>query len=144
MFINRLTSFALLFSASLCLASVSPAAAHDEDEASSIGSKNRVISFSDQAVEPAVVKLPPSDSVIFFYNNTSDALVTLSVDFGEKRAHCASSNMATGSAGVINSSTPYGPKEFATMCFHDTGSYPFTVYGLPKYPKGYRGTIVVE
>jgi hypothetical protein len=84
------------------------------------------------------------DSIAFFLNDSTDSLATLEVKFGARAAHCASANMKIGDDGVIRSVRPIGPKDFASTCFHDQGTYEYTVFGLGKDTHGVKGTIVVE
>lgn len=107
-------------------------------------SHNQIMKFTDKGISPPVVRIKTTDSIVFFLNNSTDSLATMEVVFGEKSTHCSSSNMKIEQAGVVRSREPFGPKGFSTICFHDPGSYPVTVYGLKSNPSGEKATIIVE
>ena len=107
-------------------------------------SQSQLISLNDSGLSPSSLKVRKEDSIVFFLNKSTDSLATLKVDFGHKVTHCASSNMKIHNAGIVESGKPFGPRDFASLCFHESGSYPVTVYGLSKFPKGATGTIIVE
>ena len=107
-------------------------------------SKNQIITLGDNGPTPAVLTMKLSDSIVFFLNSSKNSLLTLKVDFGEHRTHCASSNLRIDNAGLVTSIRPFSPNDFSSMCFHDRGTYPFTIFGLPKQPAGVTGRIVVE
>lgn len=106
--------------------------------------QNKMIKITDRGLVPAALEMSVHDSIVFFYNDTSESLATLEVDFADKKTHCSSSKMVLQEAGKIRSSEPFGPKEFTTTCFHDPGDYPFTVYGVPGHPKGVTSRILVK
>jgi len=105
---------------------------------------NKILKFKDSGIEPNVLKMTTDDSIVFFLNETSDSLATMAIDFTGRAAHCASSNLAANDDGYVRSRTPFGPKDFATTCFHAPGTYKYTVYGLKPNPQGLSGTIIVE
>lgn len=107
-------------------------------------SKNQIIKLGQRGLDPEILRMRREDSIVFFFNNTDDALVSLEVDFGEHRSHCSSSNMRLENAGKLRSTRPFGPNDFSSMCFHDAGRYAFTIYGLPSKPAGAKGEIIVE
>ena len=101
------------------------------------------------------------DRVAFFVNNSLDSLLSINVQFGKNSTHCASANLeiqdeSVGSDGahassVVRSTKPISPKDFATTCFHEPGTYPYTIRGLStKNAKGDQeilelsGSILVE
>lgn len=134
-----------VLAAAICLCAQALAFAHDDETNDEVAvSKNQIIKLTDHGLEPATIRMRIDDSIVFFYNDTKETLATLEVDFGDKKTHCSSSNMVLNEAGKIKSSVPFGPKEFASTCFHDRGEYPFTIYGVPGHPKGISSKISVE
>ena len=69
---------------------------------------------------------------------------TIEIDFKGKRAHCASSNMKFGKDGVLRSSQPIGPKDFAASCFPEKGIYEISAFGVNGSKTPVKGSIVVE
>ena len=107
-------------------------------------SKKQILKLGDSGVAPQNLKMSVDDSIVFFLNDSNDSLTSLEIDFRGKTAHCASANMAVAEDGFVRSTKPFGPKDFATACFHAPGTYAFTVYGLKQNPKGVKGSIIVE
>jgi len=134
-------SIALTF-CSLLMAETKPAT--DSTYTNMPTSKKQILKLSDAGLEPQTLKMTTDDSIVFFLNDTNDSLTSLEVDFRGKTAHCASANMVAEEDGFVRSTKPFGPKDFATTCFHAPGTYAYTVYGLKQNPKGIKGTIVVE
>ncbi len=107
-------------------------------------SRNQIMKFTNAGIEPRVVRIKATDSILFFLNDSSDALVTLEVGFGDKSTHCSSSNMKIEKAGMVRSKEPFPPKGFATVCFHDSGTYPVKVYGLKGKSEFETASVIVE
>ncbi len=107
-------------------------------------SQNQIINISEEGLQPAQLKMKKEDSIAFFLNDSNDALVTLAIDFGSLATHCSSGNLKIGEDGVMRSTKPVAPKDFASTCFHERGTYEYTVYGIGKAPEGVKGSIVVE
>lgn len=107
-------------------------------------SKNRLIRLTDSGIDPAEIQVTNDDGIMFFLNDTTDALLTLEIVFGSQAIHCATPNMTDAGKGILKSTRPFGPKDFASTCFPEKGVYPFTVYGLPKHPEGLLGTVRVD
>lgn len=107
-------------------------------------SKNKIVKFTDHGAEPQTLEMKLEDSIVFFLNDTADSLVTLEVDYGKKETHCASSNLEIAENGIVRSVRPFPPKDFASVCFHDRGTYPVKIYGLKANPKAVAATIVVQ
>lgn len=107
-------------------------------------SRNQIVKITDSGLVPSNIKMTVNDSIVLFLNSTRDSLTTLEIDFGSKKTHCASSKMVLREAGSIKSGEPFGPREFASTCFHDPGQYRFTVFGVPNFPQGLQSTIIVE
>lgn len=90
-----------------------------------------LVKLSNSSPIPKQTKLSKLDSSIFFVNSSNDALLTLSIDFGKRKAHCASGNMKWfKDEGVLRSNEPIAPKDFAVTCFPESGTYNVSVYGL--------------
>lgn len=105
--------------------------------------QKEVIKITEAGLQPAEVELTVVDGSVFFLNTTEDALLNLEVDFGKNRLHCWTPNMAVNKSGVMYTTKPIGPKDFALMCFPEKDNYHFTVKGLKAYPKGLKGVIKV-
>jgi hypothetical protein len=121
----------------ICLPAIVFASADDLPTAQS-----EIIKLTDSGVEPQNLKMRLEDSIVFVLNSSTSSLMTLEVDFGGKTTHCASANMTIAQNTSLKSKRPIGPNDFASMCFHEKGSYPFTVAGLSG--KTFHGTISVE
>lgn len=109
-----------------------------------VESKNQLIVLSDNGVDQSNLRMRVADSALFLLNKTSDSLLTIEIDFGKKTTHCASTNLTIDDDNVIRSSKPFPPRDFASVCFHDPGQYPYKIYGLRGHPQGLSGTITVE
>lgn len=107
-------------------------------------SRNQIVRLTDRGLEPSTMTIKKDDSIVFFLNDTADSLTTLEIDFGEKHAHCSSTNLIISSFGKIKSQRPFGPNDFSSTCFHEKGTYPFVIYGLKSKPAGMAGQIIVE
>lgn len=107
-------------------------------------SRNKIIKLTDHGLEPKQLEMKPEDMVLFFLNDSTESLVTVEVDYGKKTMHCSGGNLKAGEDGVIRSVRPFGPKDFATVCFHDPGNYKIKVFGLKNNPKGIESTVLVE
>ena len=82
--------------------------------------------------------------MLFFLNQTKDSLTTFELHYSGHHTHCASTNLKIGDDGVVRSVRPFGPRDFASACFNDKGTYKLKVYGLKKNPSGSTATIIVE
>ena len=107
-------------------------------------SNNRIIKLTDAGLSPKELVMKQSDGIMFFLNASSDSLATLEIDYHGKKTHCASANLEMDPNGVVRSTRPFGPRDFASVCFPDKGRYDLTVYGLRKSPQGIKSTVVVE
>lgn len=107
-------------------------------------SQNQMIKITDKGLEPAAIEMRKEDRVVFFFNDSKESLVTLDLSFGAHATHCASENLRISEDGTVRSIKPIAPKDFATTCFHDPGSYPFSVSGVKGASNGFKGTIVVK
>jgi hypothetical protein len=116
----------------------------EDSGAPEIPGQGQMISITDAGVQPLSIAIKKGDGIAFFLNDTKDSLVTLDINYGKLTTHCASSNLSIGDDGIIRSKAPIAPKDFASTCFHDSGSYAFTVYGLKGSPAGVKGSIVIE
>lgn len=107
-------------------------------------SQAQMVKLTDRGIEPTELTIKQEDSIAFFLNGTNESLVTLEINFKGHPTHCASLNMQIGEDGIVKSSKPIAPQDFASTCFHDTGKYDFTVYGLASNPEGVKGSIIVQ
>lgn len=109
-------------------------------------SEDLVISIDDLGPRPTNIEMKIRQGIIFFYNATNDSLLTLELDFGKHAMTCFSSstdNLAFREGGVLASTRPIGPGGFGTTCFPTVGTYPYTIYGLERFPSGLKGIIEV-
>ena len=123
-----------------------PAHDHEAGEAHSEPMPDAVkemVKVTDRGLVPPVVTFTKLDSSVFFVNTTKDSLVSLSVNFGDLPAHCASSNMKFES-GVFRSIAPIGPQDFAILCFPERGTYDVKVGGLGGKGGETIGKVVVQ
>lgn len=107
-------------------------------------SSNQILKLTDKGLEPPVLRMKKSDSILFFLNASSDSLVTLAVDYNGKHTHCSSHNLEVDKDKMVRSIRPFGPRDFASVCFHEAGTYPVTVWGLRSNPEGIHSQIIVE
>lgn len=118
--------------------------------------EGRIVKITDAGLEPSELIIDSNSEktdttsenlhsrVVFFLNDTTDSLITLDVETQGKKAHCASGNLKIQESGGVRSSTPIVPKDFASTCFHNVGSYPFSVYGLKGRTTAVTGVIQVR
>jgi hypothetical protein len=119
--------------------------------------EGRIIKITDSGLEPPelIIESTPTQTdttsddtlhnrVVFFLNDTTDSLITLDVDTQGKKAHCASGNLKIQESGGVRSNTPIVPKDFASTCFHNVGSYPFSVLGIKGRTAAVTGVIQVR
>ena len=139
----KIAALSITLTATLTIASF----AYADQNSSSLSpseSNNKVITISDAGIEPKVLTMRKEDRIAFFLNNSSESLITLSVSFGKNATHCASENLKIEEDGAVRSTRPIPPKDFATTCFHDPGTYSYTVFGVKSDLKGIQGTIQVR
>jgi len=106
--------------------------------------EKEIVKLTDRGIDPQTIILKTMDSSVFFVNVTKDSLITLNVDYGKHRLHCASSNMKFDSNGVMKTLRPIGPQDFAIMCFPEQGTYTVSVQGLGGNSKEHKSQVVVE
>jgi hypothetical protein len=136
-----------LFPLALVIISLGIELAHAEESSPSLSpaeSNNKVISITDTGIEPKLLTMRKEDRIAFFLNSSAESLITLSVSFGNNATHCASENLKIDQDGTVRSTRPIPPKDFATTCFHDPGTYSYTVFGVKSAPKGIQGSIQVR
>ncbi len=102
-----------------------------------------IMKVTDAGLVPSKVLFHKLDSSLFFVNASEDSLINVTVRFGSKQPHCASSNMKFED-GSMHSVKPIGPKDFAIMCFPEKGTYEVLVEGLASKPGKVIGQVVVE
>ncbi len=107
-------------------------------------SRNQIIKLTDSGLVPSSLKIKKEDSIVFFLNDTDSSLTSLAIEFGNKSTHCGGGKLQTGKDGKVSSIRPFGPNDFTSTCFHETGEYPVKVYGLKANPKGIQSVIYVE
>ena len=106
--------------------------------------QRKIVKLTDAGVAPQSLRMTTDESIVFFYNDTSDSLPTLELDFRGKTAHCASSTLKASTDGFIRSTKPIGVGDFASTCFHSPGEYDYKVLGLKNAPDGVPAKIIVE
>lgn len=143
----KIQAFALL--ASIILSSSPLALAEDVAKAPanakglSIESPvKEVVKITEKGLQPAVISLDKLDSSVFFLNATDDSLVSVQVNFANHTPHCASGNMKF-ETGVMKSVKPIGPKDFALMCFPESGTYDVTIEGVGG-KKPLTGKVIIQ
>ncbi|MFN8391178.1 MAG: hypothetical protein U0136_12880 [Bdellovibrionota bacterium] len=113
-----------------------------EQSAELADAEKEVVKVTDQGLIPPTITLQKQDSSVFFVNTTKDSLVTVSIDFGEHSAHCATSNLKFEN-GSMHSVEPIGPKDFALTCFPQKGSYDVKVEGVAGKNAPLVGKVIV-
>ncbi len=105
---------------------------------------HHLIKLNAGTIEPSLLTFKKENGIVFFLNNTKDALASLEIDFSGKTLHCNGTNLKAGTDEVVRSSKPLGPMDFATSCFHQAGTYVYKVYGLNSSKQPLEGRVVVE
>lgn len=116
----------------------------DHDEIPSANARPQMIKVTPKGLVPPELNMQQSDSVVFFYNNTIDDLISLEIDFGTNSVHCSAAVKIIQEPGLTRTRKPFGPKEFASTCFHEKGRYPFKVFTSQKGKAPLTGTVIVE
>src|SRR5262245_58402510 len=112
---RRSVLFGSLIALAFACASFPGAAAADgkkELTATVPDANNQLVKLGDKGVSPTRLTMKKEDSIVFFLNDSSDALATIELDFHGAHTHCASSNMEIDDDGVIRSVRPFGPGDF--------------------------------
>lgn len=81
---------------------------------------NQVMVVTDQGIQPHSLDLTPSGSSVFILNKSKKAF-TLEIDFGKKKAHCASKEIEINKDGIMRTKQELKPNEFISVCFPDKG-----------------------
>lgn len=115
-----------------------------KDSVPQAGARPQIIKVTSKGVAPVELSMNQSDSVVFFYNSTDDDLVSLEIDFGKNSVHCSAAMKIVTEPGLTRTRKPFGPKEFASTCFHEKGRYPFKVFTSKKGASPYSGWVVVQ
>lgn len=125
-------------------ASAAPAADNTHDHPLALAdSEKKVVRLTEHGLEPTNIVLKTLDSSVFFVNETRDSPLSLSVDFGSHRLHCATGNVKFAD-GKLHSVEPVGPHDFVLMCFPERGTYQVQVQGLRGPKETAAGTVTVE
>ena len=122
-----------------CTLSLAGAAGADD-----LSPNKEIMRITASGAMPEQLELRGKDGSVFLLNGTRDDLLTLSVDFGAHRPHCASSNMKFDSDGVMRSVKPIGPKDFAIMCFPESGTYKISIAGLDGGKSTRTATVIAK
>ncbi len=140
----------IVFLFTLSLLTVTPAAlantASDEphDEIPGANARPQIVKVTPSGIVPHELNMQQSDSVVFFYNNTVDDLISLEIDFGKNAVHCSAAVKIIKEPGLARTRKPFGPKEFASTCFHEKGRYPYKVFTSQKGKAPLSGTVIVQ
>ena len=103
-----------------------------------------LVKLSNQSPIVKKTTLTKLDSSVFFVNTSKDALLTIAIDFGKHKSHCSSGNLKWyKEEGILRSNEPIAPKDFAVMCFPESGTYNVSVYGLKNDGKAEITQVVV-
>ena len=140
----KFLSCALLLNIFCCPALSRAEVSGDQPGLAVEAAQKEIVAIGPDGILPAQLVLTKEDASVFFVNTSADALLSLQVDFGKRRAHCASSNMSYDEKGLLKSSQPIGPKDFAIMCFPERGEYTVTVFGVGGSLKPKTGIISVR
>lgn len=106
---------------------------------------NHVVKILSDGVSPVSVVLKSEGSNVFFFNESSLFPVRLIIDYGKRKAFCATGDMKMDKDGLLKTSAQgIAPKHFVVACFPEVGQYSYIVKGLKDYPKGFRGRVVVK
>lgn len=106
--------------------------------------KSHVIVINDTGLSPSTLTMGKDDTFAFSLKDSSESLITISLNNPENAAHCSSGNLMIRDDGAHRSTAPISPKDFTGSCFNKPGSYSFTVMGLNNQTQGMNGTIVIE
>lgn len=106
-------------------------------------SEKRVIRLTDKGLVPDSIVLHRQDGSVFFVNETPKSLLDVAVNFGPRRKHCWTKNMEVSNEGVIHTTKPLEPRDFALVCFPESGEYLVTVRGVPAKPQGLTAKVIV-
>ena len=104
----------------------------------------RVIEVTESGVYPRELDISTKDLFVFLLNNSHDSLITFEVDYGKHDMHCVNDNIANSTDGKARSINPLSPRDFATPCFHEPGSYPIRFYGVGGKPEPVTATVVLK
>lgn len=124
-----------LFIAALVALTPIHATAQGEAERLLERSVKELMKVDERGIHPATLTLEKLDSSLFILNATDDSLISVSIDFAGKRAHCASENMRLTKEGTLTTVSPIGPRDFVVLCLPEQGSYPIRVQGVAGRPK---------
>jgi hypothetical protein len=106
---------------------------HQEEELVALDDPiKEVLVIRESGPQTKTIRLNKLDSSLFIVNATKSDLITISIDFGKKRNHCASPNLTFSKAGILSSNKPIGPRDYALMCFPESGTYHIEVRGASK------------
>lgn len=117
--ISRLISTQLCF-ISLCFVNFCFADFSEHGHESEQNEVSQVLVISDNKISPAQINLTPPGGSVFFLNKSSSSFV-LEIDFGKKKAHCASREVEISKTGVMKTKLALKPNEFISVCFPDKG-----------------------
>ena len=117
----------------LILPSVGAAEGQPHESGGVEEASKEMMKITEHGFEPAQISFSQLDSSVFFVNSTNESLLSLQVDFGDRRAHCASENIIF-EGGVMRSKVPLAPQDFALVCFPEKGSYEVIARGVAGKP----------
>ena len=107
-------------------------------------SQGVLIKITDQGAAPNIVELDRLDAQVFLFNDTTNSNIKIDIDFKGKRTHCSSPNMRLNEQGHMISTESLEPKDFAAMCFPESGEYPVKISGLKGKKVNTESKIVVK
>ena len=105
--------------------------------------EKRVIRITPQGFVPSEIKLKKQDSSVFFVNSTENEKFNVAINFGPRRKHCWTKNMEVGNDGVIRTTKPVEPRDFALVCFPESGEYMVTASGEKGKPSRIVAKVIV-
>lgn len=136
--------YLLLFAALTFPSTVSAADIADIVKEQNAALKSALIKFDGNGLTPKNLVIDDGTSLVILLNDSKDSDVTLSLDFKKKALHCHSDTLKQDENGVLHSVKPFGPKDFATFCFHEKGKYDLKVFGSNIYQQGLDAIIEVR
>ena len=115
------------------------------EKVSALGADARkeIVKFTGAALVPEMLQIAKRSCSVFFVNTAEREAVHLEMEYGKKRIHCHSKNLKFTDDGVVRSTDPIAPRDFAILCFPEEGEYSYTVRGLDTN-KSYSGRIEIR
>lgn len=95
----------------------------DDGHKSEQNETNQVLIVTNNKISPEQLDLSPVGGSVFILNKSS-APFFLEIDFGKKKAHCASREIEISKNGIMKTKEALKPNEFISICFPEKGIHP--------------------